>query len=243
MRLIVVVDNEPGPGLLSEWGLSIYVDLGDRAIIFDTGASEEVFKYNFRSLGLSMDNVIACAISHEHGDHTGGLGAVVEYCHRVPIYLPSPSRLAHELIGLCKVHVNSEVTNILSNVYLINFPRSFIPEQCMVIDLGMWLVMITGCSHPGIVHMVRQVMGMFKKAILLLIGGFHLYGISPGDAVLLADKFCRMQGLFKICPLHCTGRTFQQALRSTCPEKYVPGHSGAIINVEEDGTVTYSSPL
>ncbi|NPA70869.1 MAG: MBL fold metallo-hydrolase [Crenarchaeota archaeon] len=240
MRLIVVVDNEPGPGLLSEWGLSIYVDLGDKAIIFDTGASEEVFKYNFRNLGLSMDKVVACAISHEHGDHTGGLGAVVEYCHRIPIYLPSPSRLAHELIGLCKVYINSEVMNILSNVYLINFPRSLIPEQCMVIDLGAGVVMITGCSHPGITHMVRHVMGLFKKDILLLIGGFHLYGISPSEASALADKFCRMQGLHKICPLHCTGKTFQQALKAVCPEKYVPGHSGTIIEIKSGG-ITYSS--
>ncbi|NPA23567.1 MAG: MBL fold metallo-hydrolase [Crenarchaeota archaeon] len=241
MRLTVVVDNEPGPGLLSEWGLSIYVDFGDRAIIFDTGASEEIFKYNFRNLGLSMDKVIACVISHEHGDHTGGLGAIVEYCHRIPIYLPSPSRLAQELIGLCKVYINPDVTDILSNVHIINFPRSFIPEQCMVIELGDSVVMITGCSHPGIEHMVRQVMGMYKKPILLLIGGFHLYALSMRDAAYMAEKFCRMHGLLKICPLHCTGKTFQQALRATCPEKYVHGHSGTVIDIDESGTMTYRS--
>ncbi|HEU16648.1 MAG TPA: MBL fold metallo-hydrolase, partial [Nitrososphaeria archaeon] len=28
MRLVVLVDNEPGPGLRADWGLSIYVDSG-----------------------------------------------------------------------------------------------------------------------------------------------------------------------------------------------------------------------
>ena len=242
LRLVVVVDNEYCPyrrDVYGEWGLSIYVDLGDRAVLFDTGASSEVFRNNFQVLGLDMSKVSMCVISHEHGDHTGGLEYVVEYCHKVPILLPSPSRLARELAGLCRVELNPEEYKVAENVYAINFTKSFIPEQCLVIDVGPGVVLVTGCSHPGIEHMVRTVMGKFKKDILLLIGGFHLFNLPPRDAEQLADKFCRMRGLGKICPLHCTGRTFSEAVRRICPDRYVPGHTAAVIEVGEDGSVRY----
>ena len=241
MKLIVVVDNEGGPGLIPEWGLSIYIDFGDRAIIFDTGASEEVFKYNFENLKLSMDKVVACVISHEHGDHTGGLGAIVEYCNRIPIYLPYPSRLSYEISRICQVNTNKNITKILDNVVLVNFSNSLIPEQCLVIDIGRGVVMITGCSHPGIEHMVRHVMGLFKKDILLLIGGFHLFNLPISDVRHMADKFCRMHGLLKICPLHCTGRNFANFVRELCPERYIPGHAGTMIEISEDGSISYIS--
>ncbi len=242
IRLVVVVDNEYCPyrrDVYGEWGLSIYVDLGNRAVLFDTGASSEVFRNNFQVLGLDMNKVVMCIISHEHGDHTGGLGYVVEFCHKVPILLPSPSRLARELSGLCRVELNVDEYKVTDGVYAINFTRSFIPEQCLVIEVGNHVILVTGCSHPGIEHMVRTIMGRFRKDIALLIGGFHLFNLPPSEAVQMADKFCRMKGLEKICPLHCTGRTFTQALRERCPEKYVPGHTAAIIEIQDDGTVRY----
>ncbi len=239
LRLVIVVDNESGPNTIAEWGLSVYVDFGDKAIIFDTGASEEVFKYNFENLKLSMDKVIACAISHEHGDHVGGLGAIIEYCNRIPIYLPSPSRLAYELTRLCQVHINHDITKIMDNVVLVNFSRSLVPEQCMIIDLGSSVVMITGCSHPGIEHMVRHVMGLFKKDILLLLGGFHLFSLPISDVETISNKFCKMHGIHKICPLHCTGKNFSKMISQKCPERYIPGHAGTIIEISQDGTITY----
>ncbi len=36
------------------------------------------------------------------------------------------------------------------------------------------LVVVTGCSHPGIVDIVKRAKEIGKKDIYLVVGGFHL---------------------------------------------------------------------
>ena len=40
MKATVLVDNIADKGLDGEWGLSIYIEYGDRKILLDTGASD-----------------------------------------------------------------------------------------------------------------------------------------------------------------------------------------------------------
>lgn len=50
----------------------------------------------------------------------------------------------------------------------------FMDEICLVIDQGESVVMICGCSHPGITNMVRRVYSLFKKPVSSIFGGIHL---------------------------------------------------------------------
>lgn len=78
-RLTILSDNTVHtPGLHSEWGLSMFLELhGQRPWLWDTGASP-LFLDNAQALDLDGDMLQAegVALSHGHFDHTGGLEAL-----------------------------------------------------------------------------------------------------------------------------------------------------------------------
>lgn len=78
MNQIICVLNDTaqeGKGLRSEHGLAIWVHTPSGVVLFDSGQSRQVLTYNMKKLGLRMQDISALALSHGHGDHTGGLAA------------------------------------------------------------------------------------------------------------------------------------------------------------------------
>jgi 7,8-dihydropterin-6-yl-methyl-4-(beta-D-ribofuranosyl)aminobenzene 5'-phosphate synthase len=59
------------PGILAEHGLSLFVQVDDQRILFDTGQSN--LAHNAASMGLDLASISALVISHGHYDHTGGV--------------------------------------------------------------------------------------------------------------------------------------------------------------------------
>ena len=74
MKLKVLVDNNLGEGdvLISEHGLSIWMEIDGRQWLIDTGASD-AFARNAIQLGIDIANVDYLILSHGHSDHCGGL--------------------------------------------------------------------------------------------------------------------------------------------------------------------------
>lgn len=89
MKLRIVYDNEAKEGFKSDWGFSSLIESEDRNLLFDTGASGDILTYNMQQLGIQREDIEIIALSHEHGDHTGGLGAVLH--PGVAVYLPRHS--------------------------------------------------------------------------------------------------------------------------------------------------------
>ena len=79
--------------ILAEHGFSSLVRTtrGERTrtLLFDLGFSEIGAAYNARVLGLPMGEVEAVALSHGHGDHQGGLRALLELIGKpgIPFYV------------------------------------------------------------------------------------------------------------------------------------------------------------
>lgn len=73
MRATVVVDNTVyARDFKAEHGYALFLEVGDRRILFDTGASD-ILIHNLDKLGIDPDSIDMCIISHGHYDHTGGL--------------------------------------------------------------------------------------------------------------------------------------------------------------------------
>lgn len=87
MKIVTLLENTSRrPGLAAARGLSIYVETGERKILFDMGPDAS-FLNNARALGVDLAAVDAAVLSHGHSDHGGGLAAFCEINAQAKIYL------------------------------------------------------------------------------------------------------------------------------------------------------------
>lgn len=80
MKLTCLVDNsvKQGSPLWGEHGLSMLLDTPQGRLLFDTGASGTVLIHNLLTAEIETCTLTACALSHGHYDHTGGLADLLE---------------------------------------------------------------------------------------------------------------------------------------------------------------------
>jgi 7,8-dihydropterin-6-yl-methyl-4-(beta-D-ribofuranosyl)aminobenzene 5'-phosphate synthase len=79
---------------VGEWGFAALVEADGKRILFDTGARPNTVLDNARELGIDLSKVGEVVISHNHGDHTGGLVAL-----RRALMKQSPTALARAHVG------------------------------------------------------------------------------------------------------------------------------------------------
>jgi len=86
MKIITLIENHVNsPGLVAEHGLSLYIDTGNKKILFDTGQSG-LFIQNAQKLGIDIREIDLLVISHGHYDHTGGLYQFLEVNKKATVY-------------------------------------------------------------------------------------------------------------------------------------------------------------
>ena len=61
---------------IGEWGFAAMVDVDGHRILFDTGARPDTVLNNARELKVDLNGVPDLILSHNHGDHTGGLNTL-----------------------------------------------------------------------------------------------------------------------------------------------------------------------
>lgn len=92
---------------------------------------------------------------------------------------------------------------------------------------GKGLVVITGCSHAGVINTVRyarKITGVDR--VYAVIGGFHL-GTPLFEPII--EPTVKALGEFQprvIVPTHCTGWRAAHALEAAFPKAFVPGSVG-----------------
>ncbi len=79
---------------IGEWGYAALVEVDGKRILFDTGARPRTVLENARELGIDLSTVEDVVLSHNHGDHTGGLLTL-----RRELAKASPSALGRAHVG------------------------------------------------------------------------------------------------------------------------------------------------
>ena len=101
----------------------MYVEADGHAILFDTGPDPSTLKSNARVLGVDLSRVEAVVLSHEHGDHVGGIEAVAEVKHGIPVYIPSGSDPGLfervKSLDLVPIAVNASGTTVIPGVVIV----------------------------------------------------------------------------------------------------------------------------
>ena len=86
MKVTVLVDNTAGVGLRGEWGLSFYIEYGDRTVLLDAGLSG-LFAKNAEKMDIDLDRVDFAVLSHAHDDHANGLETFFKINDHAKLYV------------------------------------------------------------------------------------------------------------------------------------------------------------
>ena len=210
IKIAIVYDNTAKEGFQADWGFSCLIETNNRRILFDAGANGSILLSNMEKLGIDPKTIDEVFISHAHWDHTGGLKDFLEQNSKVTLYVPASyeppqAEKIARITGPKGLDKNIFSTGELSGI-----------EQSLVIKTEKGLVIIAGCSHPGVGNILRAASRFGKP--YALIGGLH--GFSNFDLI---------KHLQLVCPTHCT--QYITEIKDLYPNKYVEGGAGKIIEI------------
>ncbi|MDD4445997.1 MAG: MBL fold metallo-hydrolase, partial [Eubacteriales bacterium] len=86
MRIVCLSENTSEKNLLTEHGLSLYLETRKHKILFDMGQSG-IFLRNAQNMGVDLSAVDLAVISHGHYDHGGGLEVFLSVNDHAPVYM------------------------------------------------------------------------------------------------------------------------------------------------------------
>jgi 7,8-dihydropterin-6-yl-methyl-4-(beta-D-ribofuranosyl)aminobenzene 5'-phosphate synthase len=221
--------------LKTDWGYSCIVEGTEKTILFDTGTKSDMLFHNINKLNMNPKDVELVAISHIHGDHTGGLSAFLDENNKVTVYLPIsfPDEFVSgvEKAGAKVVSVDNPV-EICKGVSLTGEMGGLIKEQSLIVETSKGLVVITGCAHPGIVGIVKKAKEMIDKEIYLVCGGFHLLSKSEDEVKEIISKFKDL-GVMKVGATHCTGDKAIELFKEAYKENFIKMGAGKVIRISD----------
>lgn len=167
VKITVLYDNRCSDQLLQEgWGFSLLLEVENKKILFDTGGCPHVFFSNLEKLRISLREITHLVLSHRHWDHRAGLEDVLKKLQdATKIFLPklflSPF-LEKQFPSLNFTRISS-FQEIENNMYsLVLRGGVLLYEQALLLSTCHGLVIITGCAHPGILHILQETKNDFS---------------------------------------------------------------------------------
>lgn len=220
----IVYDNYTHTeGLTQDWGYSILINGLNKVILFDTGTDPEIFESNFRKMDLDASKIDFLVLSHEHGDHTGGIPALIRMKNNIPVIITKSFSDAFKRrmtgFNLEPILVNKPA-RICENLYTSGEFSGPIPEQALVLNTKKGLVVMTGCSHPGIIRMLKEIKSTFNKDIYMVFGGFHLMQKADKEITQIITEM-KALGVVKCGATHCTGDQQIKVFRESFGDDFV----------------------
>ncbi|MBN2336827.1 MBL fold metallo-hydrolase [Candidatus Bathyarchaeota archaeon] len=191
----------------TEWGFSALIELEGYTILFDTGGDPEVLSHNIDALDVDVQEIDCIVISHEHWDHVGGLDLVLGMNSNVTVYLPEsiPYRIKSSVRSRgAEIVETSDPVKICEGVSTTSVLEADPDEQALILGTENGLILVTGCSHPGVENLARDAAEVTGTEVYMVVGGFHLGGQDRASLDALVEEMKEI-GVTKAAPTHCSG--------------------------------------
>ena len=235
VELKIAYDNNAfDPELKTAWGFACYIDTGEVKILFDTGGDPRILLANMDGLSIAVGEIETIVLSHIHGDHLGGLPAILSENNRVDVYVPASfpddfkSRVKAYGSNLIEVH---GALRICEGVMTTGELGSGIREQSLILNSERGLIVVTGCAHPGIANIVESAVQLMDRNVYLVVGGFHLGGATREEILSVVERL-RSLGVTNVAPCHCSGDLARRIFKDSFGDGYVDAGAGTIIRIE-----------
>lgn len=128
-----------------------------------------------------------------------------------------------------------ETTEIIPGITLISLVSDApgtkeLKELSLAMDTPEGVVLLVGCSHPGIEKIVEAAAALNPK-IRLIAGGFHLV-VTSDDVISRTVAVLREYDVRGIAPGHCTGEPTFAALKQAFGTRYLYAGVGSSLPLE-----------
>ena len=129
----------------------------------------------------------------------------------------------------------SETTEIANDIFIISTTSSTpgtleLQELSLALKSSAGLILVVGCSHPGIVNIVDTATKIDSR-ILNIFGGFHLLRTSVPKIRSIATALRSDYNVAKIAPGHCTGESAVNQFLKIFADDYVYAGLGTTIDL------------
>ncbi len=217
LEIRIVFDNTVADNRCEKfWGFAAFVAMDNHRLLFDAGGKADIFMRNLDALGIDPTSFDTVVISHRHDDHTAGLAPLQQQNPRLKILWPDPP----------------EPYQVPPGIYSTSVIHGVADEQALVIETAKGLVIITGCSHPGVVKMVQAAVDQRKaKEVRLLIGGFHMLNYKPEQITETITQLKKLN-VRRMAATHCTGDRAISMFREAYGDDFQPAGAGRVIVLE-----------
>ena len=236
LNITIIYDNNHYKnGLKTAWGFSCIIKGTEKNILFDTGGDGSILLANLKELDINPEEIELVVLSHIHNDHVGGLTDLLEINPELTIYLPAsfPGNFKKNIGKYgAKTFDVREPVEISRGTYSTGELGTHIIEQSLIIHAKKGMILITGCAHPGIITIAKKAKDLFKKDILLALGGFHLAS-ERGNEISNIINDLKKLGVQYIGPCHCSGDLARQLFRKEFADKYIDVGVGKMITLNE----------
>ncbi len=233
--ITVLYNNVPGDSRLDPaWGFACTIDRGDYRILFDAGGDGAILMDNIRLLGVDTRGVNSVVLSHGHWDHMGGLWDALRAVCPATVYHPKSQTdlfQAHIAKLGSRAQAVEKLIEIVPGVMVLPEMGEKIKEQVLVLQCERGVSILTGCAHPGIVEIVREVQRTFHQPVDFVFGGFHLKDHKAPEIAAIVSEM-KTLGVRRVAPSHCTGEKAIKAFAAAWGDDFLEIGCGARFTID-----------
>lgn len=205
----IIFDNTSARrNFLRSWGFSALIDFRGKRVLFDAGSDPILLLEHLKKMRIDPKTIDHAVISHQHGDHLRGVYWVFEKNPAMKVHFLDrfPDEAFRRAKGVkMKPHRVKGPFEVVPGIFSTGVVEGLPPEQSLVIETSKGMVMLVGCSHPGVVKLVETAQRQRqKKTVRLLMGGFHMHRQGPEK---IGATIAQLQDLNvqSVVPSHCSG--------------------------------------